>query len=151
MAGAARPPAHRGVWVQVIVFLKKKDEFVGLVLRHLGTSALMDLLLRLVSCVEPAGLRQDVLRVSGSPVTERLRGCRRVWAGPPRPAGGLERPVGVGGPGGSGLQPVRSGVGTVRTPGLGGHTCRAGLWPSLACRVWPRPRAASPRRARAGP
>ncbi|XP_054426435.1 serine/threonine-protein phosphatase 6 regulatory subunit 2 isoform X2 [Pteronotus mesoamericanus] len=47
---------------QVIVFLKKKDTFISLVLKHLGTSALMDLLLRLVSCVEPAGLRQEVLR-----------------------------------------------------------------------------------------
>ncbi|XP_078305365.1 serine/threonine-protein phosphatase 6 regulatory subunit 2 isoform X4 [Panthera onca] len=46
---------------QVIVFLKKKDRFVSLVLQHIGTSALMDLLLRLVSCVEPAGLRQEVL------------------------------------------------------------------------------------------
>lgn len=46
---------------QVIVFLKKKDKFISLVLRHIGTSALMDLLLRLVSCVEPVGLRQEVL------------------------------------------------------------------------------------------
>ncbi|XP_064446482.1 serine/threonine-protein phosphatase 6 regulatory subunit 2 isoform X5 [Mirounga angustirostris] len=46
---------------QVIQFLKKKDGFISLLLRHIGTSALMDLLLRLVSCVEPAGLRQDVL------------------------------------------------------------------------------------------
>ncbi|XP_004409732.1 PREDICTED: serine/threonine-protein phosphatase 6 regulatory subunit 2 [Odobenus rosmarus divergens] len=46
---------------QVILFLKKKDGFIGLVLKHIGTSALMDLLLRLVSCVEPAGLRLDVL------------------------------------------------------------------------------------------
>uniref|UniRef100_A0A2K5J5B8 Serine/threonine-protein phosphatase 6 regulatory subunit 2 n=1 Tax=Colobus angolensis palliatus TaxID=336983 RepID=A0A2K5J5B8_COLAP len=46
---------------QVITFLKKKDKFISLVLRHIGTSALMDLLLRLVSCVEPAGLRQEVL------------------------------------------------------------------------------------------
>ncbi|XP_042804163.1 serine/threonine-protein phosphatase 6 regulatory subunit 2 isoform X6 [Panthera leo] len=46
---------------QVILFLKKKDRFVSLVLQHIGTSALMDLLLRLVSCVEPAGLRQEVL------------------------------------------------------------------------------------------
>ncbi|XP_022374563.1 serine/threonine-protein phosphatase 6 regulatory subunit 2 isoform X4 [Enhydra lutris kenyoni] len=46
---------------QVIQFLRKKDGFVGLVLKHLGTSALMDLLLRLISCVEPAGLRRDVL------------------------------------------------------------------------------------------
>ncbi|XP_012504249.1 PREDICTED: serine/threonine-protein phosphatase 6 regulatory subunit 2 isoform X4 [Propithecus coquereli] len=47
---------------QVITFLKKKDKFINLVLKHIGTSALMDLLLRLVSCVEPAGLRQEVLR-----------------------------------------------------------------------------------------
>ncbi|XP_048209581.1 serine/threonine-protein phosphatase 6 regulatory subunit 2 isoform X2 [Perognathus longimembris pacificus] len=46
---------------QVIMFLKKKEEFISLVLKHMGTSALMDLLLRLVSCVEPAGLRQEVL------------------------------------------------------------------------------------------
>ncbi|XP_013366857.1 PREDICTED: serine/threonine-protein phosphatase 6 regulatory subunit 2 isoform X2 [Chinchilla lanigera] len=46
---------------QVIVFLKKKDKFISLVLKHMGTSALMDLLLRLVSCVEPVGLRQEVL------------------------------------------------------------------------------------------
>ncbi|KAK2494406.1 hypothetical protein MC885_013976 [Smutsia gigantea] len=46
---------------QVIVFLKKKGRFVGLVLRHIGTSALVDLLLRLVSSVEPPGLRQEVL------------------------------------------------------------------------------------------
>ncbi|ELW49012.1 Serine/threonine-protein phosphatase 6 regulatory subunit 2 [Tupaia chinensis] len=46
---------------QVIMFLKKKDKFISLVLTHIGTSALMDLLLRLVSCVEPAGLRQEVL------------------------------------------------------------------------------------------
>nr|XP_008538899.1 PREDICTED: serine/threonine-protein phosphatase 6 regulatory subunit 2 isoform X5 [Equus przewalskii] len=46
---------------QVIVFLKRKDKFISLVLKHIGTSALMDLLLRLISCVEPAGLRQEVL------------------------------------------------------------------------------------------
>ncbi|XP_043738463.1 serine/threonine-protein phosphatase 6 regulatory subunit 2 isoform X3 [Cervus elaphus] len=46
---------------QVIAFLRKKDKFISLVLKHIGTSALMDLLLRLVSCVEPAGLREEVL------------------------------------------------------------------------------------------
>uniref|UniRef100_A0A5F9CU61 Protein phosphatase 6 regulatory subunit 2 n=1 Tax=Oryctolagus cuniculus TaxID=9986 RepID=A0A5F9CU61_RABIT len=49
------------VMSSVIAFLKKKDKFISLVLKHIGTSALMDLLLRLVSCVEPAGLRQEVL------------------------------------------------------------------------------------------
>lgn len=46
------------------MFLKKKEKFISLMLKHIGTSALMDLLLRLVSCVEPVGLRQEVLHVS---------------------------------------------------------------------------------------
>ncbi|XP_030071636.1 LOW QUALITY PROTEIN: serine/threonine-protein phosphatase 6 regulatory subunit 2 [Microcaecilia unicolor] len=46
---------------QVIVFLRKKDKFLSLVLKHIDTSAMMDLLLRLISCVEPAPLRQEVL------------------------------------------------------------------------------------------
>ncbi|XP_023590403.1 serine/threonine-protein phosphatase 6 regulatory subunit 2 [Trichechus manatus latirostris] len=60
---------------QVIAFLKKKDGFIGSVLRHLGTSAMMDLLLRLVSCVEPAGLRQEVLHwLNEEKIIERLVG-----------------------------------------------------------------------------
>ncbi|KAM8972119.1 serine/threonine-protein phosphatase 6 regulatory subunit 2 isoform 2-T2 [Pelodytes ibericus] len=46
---------------QVIGFLRKKEKFLTLVLEHIGTSAMMDLLLRLISCVEPAPLRQEVL------------------------------------------------------------------------------------------
>ncbi|XP_048401473.1 serine/threonine-protein phosphatase 6 regulatory subunit 3 isoform X5 [Stegostoma tigrinum] len=46
---------------QIITFLRKKDAFVNLLLKHIGTSALMDLLLRLLTCVEPPQLRQDVL------------------------------------------------------------------------------------------
>lgn len=46
---------------QVITFLKKKEGFIGLVLKHIDASAMMDLLLRLISCVEPATLRHDVL------------------------------------------------------------------------------------------
>ncbi|XP_066540794.1 serine/threonine-protein phosphatase 6 regulatory subunit 2 isoform X2 [Hoplias malabaricus] len=46
---------------QTISFLRKKDGFINLVLKHMDTSAMMDLLLRLISCVEPASLRQDVL------------------------------------------------------------------------------------------
>ncbi|KAF1482502.1 Serine/threonine-protein phosphatase 6 regulatory subunit 2, partial [Megadyptes antipodes antipodes] len=45
----------------VIAFLRKKDKFISLVLKHIDTSAMMDLLLRLISCVEPATLRQEVL------------------------------------------------------------------------------------------
>ncbi|XP_051016149.1 serine/threonine-protein phosphatase 6 regulatory subunit 2 isoform X1 [Acomys russatus] len=58
---------------QVIMFLKKKDKFISLVLKHIGTSALMDLLLRLVSCVEPVGLRQEVLHwLNEEKVIQRL-------------------------------------------------------------------------------
>ncbi|XP_067346360.1 serine/threonine-protein phosphatase 6 regulatory subunit 2a isoform X2 [Channa argus] len=46
---------------QLINFLKKKEGFIGLVLKHIDASAMMDLLLRLISCVEPAPLRQEVL------------------------------------------------------------------------------------------
>ncbi|XP_010147331.1 PREDICTED: serine/threonine-protein phosphatase 6 regulatory subunit 2-like, partial [Eurypyga helias] len=46
---------------QVIAFLRKKERFISLVLKHIDTSAMMDLLLRLISCVEPATLRQEVL------------------------------------------------------------------------------------------
>nr|XP_043876515.1 serine/threonine-protein phosphatase 6 regulatory subunit 2a isoform X3 [Solea senegalensis] len=46
---------------QVITFLKNKEGFIGLVLKHIDASAMMDLLLRLISCVEPAPLRQEVL------------------------------------------------------------------------------------------
>ncbi|KAK7896864.1 hypothetical protein WMY93_022189 [Mugilogobius chulae] len=47
---------------QVITFLKQKEGFIGLVLKHIDASAMMDLLLRLISCVEPAALRHDVLQ-----------------------------------------------------------------------------------------
>lgn len=54
---------------QVITFLKKKEGFIGLVLKHIDASAMMDLLLRLISCVEPAPLRQEVLHVSSLTVS----------------------------------------------------------------------------------
>ncbi|XP_028935246.1 serine/threonine-protein phosphatase 6 regulatory subunit 2 isoform X1 [Ornithorhynchus anatinus] len=58
---------------QVIVFLKKKDKFISLVLKHIDTSAMMDLLLRLISCVEPASLRQEVLNwLNEEKVIQRL-------------------------------------------------------------------------------
>ncbi|XP_038664134.1 serine/threonine-protein phosphatase 6 regulatory subunit 3 isoform X3 [Scyliorhinus canicula] len=46
---------------QIVIFLRKRDAFVSLMLKHIGTSALMDLLLRLLTCIEPPQLRQDVL------------------------------------------------------------------------------------------
>lgn len=52
------------LFLQVITFLRRKEGFIGLVLKHIDASAMMDLLLRLISCVEPAPLRQEVLHVS---------------------------------------------------------------------------------------
>ncbi|KAK2493875.1 hypothetical protein MC885_004513 [Smutsia gigantea] len=46
---------------QLMSFLRKKDDFVDLLLRHIGTSAVMDLLLRLLTCLEQPQLRQDVV------------------------------------------------------------------------------------------
>lgn len=62
--------------LQLVSFLRKKDDFVGLLLQHLGTSAIMDLLLRLLTCVERPQLRQEVVNVSSG------RGRGRVGAGP---------------------------------------------------------------------
>nr|XP_025968968.1 serine/threonine-protein phosphatase 6 regulatory subunit 2 isoform X2 [Dromaius novaehollandiae] len=58
---------------QVIAFLRKKDKFISLVLKHIDTSAMMDLLLRLISCVEPASLRQEVLNwLNEAKIIQRL-------------------------------------------------------------------------------
>uniref|UniRef100_A0A7M4ECE4 Protein phosphatase 6 regulatory subunit 2 n=1 Tax=Crocodylus porosus TaxID=8502 RepID=A0A7M4ECE4_CROPO len=58
---------------QVIAFLRRKDKFISLVLKHIDTSAMMDLLLRLISCVEPAPLRQEVLNwLNEAKVIQRL-------------------------------------------------------------------------------
>lgn len=46
---------------QVISFLRRKDGFLSLVLKHIDTSAMMDVLLRLISCVEPPPLRLETL------------------------------------------------------------------------------------------
>lgn len=37
---------------KMLEFLQSKDDFIGHLLRHMGTSAIMDLLLRLITCIE---------------------------------------------------------------------------------------------------
>nr|XP_020859248.1 serine/threonine-protein phosphatase 6 regulatory subunit 1 isoform X4 [Phascolarctos cinereus] len=49
---------------QIVSFLRKKADFVPLLLRHIGTSAIMDLLLRLLTCVEQPPLRREVFEFS---------------------------------------------------------------------------------------
>uniref|UniRef100_A0A4W6DD69 Protein phosphatase 6 regulatory subunit 2 n=1 Tax=Lates calcarifer TaxID=8187 RepID=A0A4W6DD69_LATCA len=46
---------------QVLNFLRRKEGFLSLVLKHIDTSAMMDVLLRLISCVEPPPLRLETL------------------------------------------------------------------------------------------
>uniref|UniRef100_A0A4X2K5V9 Protein phosphatase 6 regulatory subunit 1 n=1 Tax=Vombatus ursinus TaxID=29139 RepID=A0A4X2K5V9_VOMUR len=46
---------------QIVSFLRNKADFVPLLLHHIGTSAIMDLLLRLLTCVEQPPLRREVL------------------------------------------------------------------------------------------
>lgn len=48
----------------MLEYLKSKEDFVDLIVKHLGTSAVMDLLLRLITSVESPQLRQDLLEVS---------------------------------------------------------------------------------------
>ncbi|XP_069056861.1 serine/threonine-protein phosphatase 6 regulatory subunit 1 isoform X2 [Pleurodeles waltl] len=58
---------------QIVGFLRKKDDFVSLLLQHIGTSAIMDLLLRLLTCVEQPQLRQDVFNwLNEEKIVQRL-------------------------------------------------------------------------------
>ncbi|XP_069384730.1 serine/threonine-protein phosphatase 6 regulatory subunit 2 isoform X3 [Paralichthys olivaceus] len=58
---------------QVINFLRKKEGFLSLVLKHIDTSAMMDVLLRLISCVEPPPLRLETLTwLNAEKLAERL-------------------------------------------------------------------------------
>uniref|UniRef100_A0A3Q3J516 Protein phosphatase 6, regulatory subunit 3 n=1 Tax=Monopterus albus TaxID=43700 RepID=A0A3Q3J516_MONAL len=58
---------------QIVDFLRKREDFVDLMIKHIGTSAIMDLLLRLLTCIEPQQLRQDVLNwLNEEKVIQRL-------------------------------------------------------------------------------
>lgn len=63
-------------------FLKKKRDFVDLIIKHIGTSAIMDLLLRLLTCIEPPQPRQDVLNVSRIGTVVERGGDRRAGGRP---------------------------------------------------------------------
>jgi len=47
--------------LQVIEYIKAKEGFTGRLLTHIGTSAVMDLLLRLITCVEGTDNKQNIL------------------------------------------------------------------------------------------
>ena len=50
--------------LQVVEFLQSQERFLDRVLYHLGTSAIMDLLLRLVTSMEPMESRVSCVQVS---------------------------------------------------------------------------------------
>lgn len=50
--------------LQVLDFLKAKENFITQLLNHLGTSAIMDLTLKLMTQVEGVEMRQNILNVS---------------------------------------------------------------------------------------
>ncbi|CAH1101173.1 unnamed protein product [Psylliodes chrysocephalus] len=47
--------------LQVLDFLKAKDTFISLLLKHIGTSAIMDLMLKLMTQVEGVEMNQNIL------------------------------------------------------------------------------------------
>lgn len=59
--------------LQVINYIKSKPGFVPLLLRHVHTSAVMDLLLRLITCVEGVELKENVLDwLNGEQLIEKV-------------------------------------------------------------------------------
>lgn len=57
-------------------FLKSQEDFVGTLLYHIGTSAIMDLLLRLLTCVEWVELRKAVIEwLNEKQIVEKLIAC----------------------------------------------------------------------------
>lgn len=59
----------------MLEFLKNKDDFMGQLLRHLGTSAIMDLLLRLITCIEATDTRTACITVSTLHVSNECDEC----------------------------------------------------------------------------
>lgn len=51
------------IYFKMLEYFKSKEDFVNAIVKHLGTSAVMDLLLRLITNVESPQLRQDLLEV----------------------------------------------------------------------------------------
>lgn len=64
---------HAMHFFQVLQFLKSKEKPVDCILRHIDTSAIMDLVLRLSNNVEISELRLEVLQVSKLPMTITIK------------------------------------------------------------------------------
>lgn len=64
----------------MLEYLKSKEDFVNAIVKHLGTSAVMDLLLRLITSVESPQLRQDLLEVKFTVCNTIANACYVVRA-----------------------------------------------------------------------
>jgi len=52
------------LYLKMVDFLKSRGNFVDRLLYHLGVSAIMDVLLRLITCIESTECRNDCINVS---------------------------------------------------------------------------------------
>ena len=71
--------------LQMVELLQSKPDFVGQLLQHMGTSAIMDLLLRLITCIESPECRAQCIAVSmPHSKHETLNQCQLIGAWFPR-------------------------------------------------------------------
>ncbi|XP_052237011.1 serine/threonine-protein phosphatase 6 regulatory subunit 3-like isoform X2 [Dreissena polymorpha] len=57
-------------------FLKNRDDFVGVLLKHIGTSAIMDLLLRLLTCIDSLDVKKAMIEwLNKKNLVQRLIAC----------------------------------------------------------------------------
>lgn len=60
----------------ILEFLKARDDFVGTLLKHIGTSAIMDLLLRLLTCIENPEIRRAMIEwLNEQQIAKKLVNC----------------------------------------------------------------------------
>jgi len=77
--------------LQVIEYIKTKPSFTSLLLKHMGTSAVMDLLLRLITCVEGTDMRQNILGwLNNERLIERVVGLLGPCDGGGEAGGGVD-------------------------------------------------------------
>ncbi|XP_060563045.1 serine/threonine-protein phosphatase 6 regulatory subunit 3-B-like, partial [Ruditapes philippinarum] len=60
----------------ILEFLQSREDFVGTLLKHIGTSAIMDLLLRLLTCIESPEIRRAMIEwLNEQQIVQKLVNC----------------------------------------------------------------------------
>ncbi|XP_045197932.1 serine/threonine-protein phosphatase 6 regulatory subunit 3-like isoform X2 [Mercenaria mercenaria] len=60
----------------ILEFLQTREDFVGTLLKHIGTSAIMDLLLRLLTCIESPEIRRAMIEwLNEQQIVQKLVNC----------------------------------------------------------------------------